>query len=202
MLQLPHRAEDNGHWTRNLIANADGSKIYVSVGSASNIADYGIEAEEGRAAIWEMNPDGSEARVFASGLRNPVGMSWSPESGALWVSVNERDMLGGIDRRGIDLEIECAAEGALDLAFGHDLDEMIVAKPVGDQVGDGCDLEAMAGGESDEVGKPRHGPVVIHDLADHAGGIEPGKPREVRKFCTTVPVRFSERTMRSLILIR
>ncbi len=94
ILELPYRAGDNGHWTRNLIANADGSKLYVAVGSASNIADYGIEAEEGRAAIWEFNPDGSGARVFATGLRNPVGMDWAPDTNALWTAVNERDMLG------------------------------------------------------------------------------------------------------------
>jgi glucose/arabinose dehydrogenase len=95
ILELPYHEGDNGHWTRNLIANEDGSKIYVSVGSASNIGDHGMEAEEGRAAIWEMNPDGSEARVFASGLRNPVGMGWSGgDTNALWVAVNERDMLG------------------------------------------------------------------------------------------------------------
>lgn len=94
VLRLPFRAGDNGHWTRNLLARADGSKLYVSVGSASNIADHGMEAEEGRAAIWELNPDGSAARVYASGLRNPVGMDWNPTTGALWVAVNERDMLG------------------------------------------------------------------------------------------------------------
>jgi len=94
VLRLPHRDGDNGHWTRNIVANADGSKLYVSVGSSSNIADNGMAAEEGRAAIWEMNPDGSDARIFASGLRNPVGMDWALETGALWVAVNERDMLG------------------------------------------------------------------------------------------------------------
>ncbi len=94
VLRLPYREGDNGHWTRALVANANGSKLYVAVGSSSNIADEGMEAEEGRAAIWEFNPDGSEARVFASGLRNPVGMDWAPVSGALWVAVNERDMLG------------------------------------------------------------------------------------------------------------
>ncbi|MEZ5994873.1 MAG: sorbosone dehydrogenase family protein [Hyphomonadaceae bacterium] len=94
VLVLPHREGDNGHWTRNLIASPDGAKLYVSVGSSSNIADYGMEAEEGRAAIWQFNPDGSEARIFASGLRNPVGMDWAPGTGALWVAVNERDMLG------------------------------------------------------------------------------------------------------------
>lgn len=94
VLRLPYHEGDNGHWTRNLIANANGSKIYVSVGSSSNIADYGMAVEEGRAAIWEFNSDGSEARVFASGLRNPVGMGWAPVTNALWVAVNERDMLG------------------------------------------------------------------------------------------------------------
>ena len=94
VLRLPFRAGDNGHWTRNLIARPDGSKIYVSVGSSSNIADNGLDAEQGRAAIWEFDPDGSNARTFASGLRNPVGMAWNPQTGALWTVVNERDMLG------------------------------------------------------------------------------------------------------------
>jgi glucose/arabinose dehydrogenase len=84
----------NGHWTRNLIASADGAKLYVAVGSSSNIADYGMAAEEGRAAIWEFDPDGGHARVFASGLRNPVGLAFEPTTHALWVAVNERDMLG------------------------------------------------------------------------------------------------------------
>jgi glucose/arabinose dehydrogenase len=95
ILRLPHREGDNGHWTRNLIANEAGTKLYVSVGSASNIADHGIEAEEGRAAIWEFDPDGENARIFASGLRNTVGMGWSGVyATTLWVAVNERDMLG------------------------------------------------------------------------------------------------------------
>ncbi|MBL8546770.1 MAG: sorbosone dehydrogenase family protein [Hyphomonadaceae bacterium] len=94
LFELPYRDGDNGHWTRNIVANADGSKLYVAVGSASNIADHGLEAEEGRAAIWEFNPDGSQVRIFASGLRNPVGMSWEPTTNQLWVAVNERDMLG------------------------------------------------------------------------------------------------------------
>ncbi len=94
VLELPFREGDNGHWTRNLIANEAGTKLYVAVGSASNIADHGLEAEEGRAAIWEFDPDGSGARIYASGLRNPVGMAWGPDTNALWVAVNERDMLG------------------------------------------------------------------------------------------------------------
>ena len=94
VLRFPYHEGDNGHWTRNLIANEDGTKIYASVGSSSNIADNGMEAEEGRAAIWEFNPDGSQAHVYASGLRNPVGMGWASDTGRLWVAVNERDMLG------------------------------------------------------------------------------------------------------------
>jgi glucose/arabinose dehydrogenase len=84
----------NHHWTKNVIANADGSKLYVAVGSNSNAGENGIAAEEGRAAIWEIDPATRTHRVFATGLRNPVGMAWEPESGALWVAVNERDELG------------------------------------------------------------------------------------------------------------
>ena len=84
----------NHHWTKNVIASADGSKLYVAVGSNSNIAENGIEAEEGRAAIWEVDAAAGTHRIFASGLRNPVGMAWEPERKALWVAVNERDELG------------------------------------------------------------------------------------------------------------
>jgi len=84
----------NHHWTKNVTASPDGSRLYVSVGSNSNAAEHGIEKEEGRAAIWEVDPRTGSHRIFASGLRNPVGMAWEQESGALWVSVNERDELG------------------------------------------------------------------------------------------------------------
>ena len=85
----------NHHWTKGLVASADGSKLYVSVGSNSNVGERGITNEEGRAAIWEIDTRSGSHRVFASGLRNPVGMAWEPETGALWVAVNERDELGG-----------------------------------------------------------------------------------------------------------
>jgi glucose/arabinose dehydrogenase len=85
----------NHHWTKSLIASRDGSKLYVGVGSNSNVAENGIEQEDGRAAVWEIDPRTGAHRVFASGLRNPVGMTWVPDTGALWVSVNERDELGG-----------------------------------------------------------------------------------------------------------
>ena len=85
----------NQHWTRNLLASADGSRLFVAVGSASNVAEHGMAHEAGRAAIWEVNLETGGHRILASGLRNPVGMAWEPERGALWVAVNERDELGG-----------------------------------------------------------------------------------------------------------
>jgi glucose/arabinose dehydrogenase len=84
----------NHHWTKNLIASRDGSKLYVTVGSNSNVAENGMEAEEGRAAIWEVDPKTGSHRVFAFGLRNPNGLAWEPATGALWTVVNERDELG------------------------------------------------------------------------------------------------------------
>ena len=84
----------NRHWTRNLIANADNSKIYISVGSGDNAGEKGMEHEVMKAAILVMNPDGSDLQEFASGLRNPVGMDWEPTTKTLWTSVNERDELG------------------------------------------------------------------------------------------------------------
>jgi glucose/arabinose dehydrogenase len=84
----------NHHWTKNVIASADGTKLYVSVGSNSNAGENGIDKEAERAAIWEIDARTGRHRVFASGLRNPVGMAWEPESQALWTSVNERDELG------------------------------------------------------------------------------------------------------------
>ena len=84
----------NHHWTKNLIASRDGSRLYVAIGSNSNVAENGIAAEEGRAAIWEIDPSTGRHRIFASGLRNPVGLALEPETGALWTTVNERDELG------------------------------------------------------------------------------------------------------------
>ncbi len=84
----------HGHWTRSLLANADGTKIYAGVGSLSNIADQGMEVEEERAAIHELDVATGESRVFAGGLRNAVGVAWEPETNVLWTVVNERDGLG------------------------------------------------------------------------------------------------------------
>ncbi|PWS26494.1 L-sorbosone dehydrogenase [Pedobacter yonginense] len=112
ILQFPYKAGDtkvngpsktilslpaggyNNHWTRNLITNADKSKIYVSVGSGSNVGENGMENEKRRANILEINPDGSGEKIYASGLRNPVGLDWAPGTNMLWTAVNERDGLG------------------------------------------------------------------------------------------------------------
>jgi glucose/arabinose dehydrogenase len=84
----------NHHWTKNLIASKDGSKLYVTVGSNSNVGENGLDKEENRAAILEMDRQSGKWRVFASGLRNPNGMGWEPETGTLWTVANERDELG------------------------------------------------------------------------------------------------------------
>jgi glucose/arabinose dehydrogenase len=84
----------NHHWTKNVIASADGSHLYVTVGSNSNVAEHGMAQEEGRAAIWVVERSNGQHRVFASGLRNPNGMALEPRSGELWTVVNERDEIG------------------------------------------------------------------------------------------------------------
>jgi len=81
----------NHHWTKNLIASADGTRLYVTVGSNSNVAERGMQVEEGRAAIWEVDTSSGAHRIFASGLRNPNGLAWEPVSKLLWTVVNERD---------------------------------------------------------------------------------------------------------------
>jgi glucose/arabinose dehydrogenase len=91
ILNLP---AEGRHWTRNIVTNADHSKIYIAVGSASNVAEDGIDKEKRRACIIEINPDGTGEKMYASGLRNPVGMAWAPGTKTLWTAVNERDELG------------------------------------------------------------------------------------------------------------
>lgn len=93
ILELPAGGYNN-HWTRNLLANADGSKIYISVGSGSNNGENGMDKEVRRADILEINPDGTGEIIYAAGLRNPVGMDWNPANNELWTAVNERDELG------------------------------------------------------------------------------------------------------------
>ena len=84
----------NHHWTKSLVASPDGSRVYVGVGSNSNVGENGMEMEKGRAAVWEIDPKTGAYRIFAEGLRNPVGIDFNPASGQLWVVVNERDELG------------------------------------------------------------------------------------------------------------
>lgn len=84
----------NHHWTKNVIASPDGSHLYVTVGSNSNAAENGIDVETNRAAIWEIDPKTGTSHIFASGLRNPNGLAWEKQKGALWTTVNERDNLG------------------------------------------------------------------------------------------------------------
>jgi glucose/arabinose dehydrogenase len=84
----------NHHWTKNVIASKDGKKLYVTVGSNSNVGENGLDKEEGRAAIWEVDVATGAHRIFASGLRNPNGMDWEPQTGKLWTAVNERDEIG------------------------------------------------------------------------------------------------------------
>lgn len=93
IIDLP-AGKHNQHWSRNIIANAKGNKIYIAVGSSSNIGEHGLEFEIQRACILEVNPDGTGLRVYASGLRNPVGMAWAPDTQTLWTVVNERDAIG------------------------------------------------------------------------------------------------------------
>ncbi|MBD1392731.1 PQQ-dependent sugar dehydrogenase [Mucilaginibacter glaciei] len=93
ILSLPAGGYNN-HWTRNLHANAAGNKIYISVGSGTNVADQGMEVEKRRADILEINPDGSGERIYASGLRNPAGIDVQPGTGVVYSVVNERDELG------------------------------------------------------------------------------------------------------------
>ena len=84
----------NHHWTKNVIASKDGSKLYVTVGSNSNVGENGLDKEEGRAGIMEIDAATGKSRMFATGIRNPNGMFWQPDTGALWTAVNERDELG------------------------------------------------------------------------------------------------------------
>src|SRR5450631_2258530 len=84
----------NHHWTKNVLASLDGSRLYVTVGSNSNVGENGMENEVNRAAIWEVEPATGRSRIYASGLRNPNGLAWQSQSGALWTTVNERDEIG------------------------------------------------------------------------------------------------------------
>jgi glucose/arabinose dehydrogenase len=84
----------NHHWTKTVLADPKGERLFVTTGSNSNVAENGIEAEEGRAAIWLVDPRTGDHRIYASGLRNPIGLAFEPDTGALWTTVNERDEIG------------------------------------------------------------------------------------------------------------
>jgi len=92
VMDLP--AGINHHWTKNVVASPDGKKLFVTVGSNSNVADKGMEIEKGRAAIWEYDIASGKSRIYASGLRNPNGMDFQPQTKVLWTAVNERDEIG------------------------------------------------------------------------------------------------------------
>jgi glucose/arabinose dehydrogenase len=93
LTDLPKGTIDH-HWTKSLAVSPDGARLYVGVGSNSNITENGIDAEEGRAAIYEVHPQDGAMRLFATGLRNPNGLTFNPQTGQLWCVVNERDELG------------------------------------------------------------------------------------------------------------
>ena len=108
VVDLPAGSIDH-HWTKNIIASADGSRLYATVGSNSNAAENGMQNEEHRAAILEIDPANGTSRVFATGLRNPNGLDWNPQSGQLWTAVNERDEIG---HNLVPDYITCVVEGA------------------------------------------------------------------------------------------
>jgi glucose/arabinose dehydrogenase len=93
ILDLPAGGYNN-HWTRNIVVGPNGRKLYVTVGSASNVGEFGMDEERRRACILEIDPDSGDERLYASGLRNPVGLDFEPETGVMWTAVNERDELG------------------------------------------------------------------------------------------------------------
>jgi glucose/arabinose dehydrogenase len=93
LVELP-AGPRNHHWTKNVVASPDGARLYATVGSNSNVAEHGMDEEEGRAAIWEIDRATGGHRIFASGIRNANGLAWEPVTGALWAAVNERDELG------------------------------------------------------------------------------------------------------------
>jgi glucose/arabinose dehydrogenase len=120
----------NHHWTKNIVASPDGKKLYATVGSNSNVAENGLEHEEGRAAIWEIDLATGAKRLFATGLRNPNGLAWEPNTGALWTVVNERDELGS------DLVpdyLTSVTDGAFygwpHSYYGQHVDERVEARP-------------------------------------------------------------------------
>jgi glucose/arabinose dehydrogenase len=154
----------NHHWTKNIIANKSGTKLYATVGSNSNVAEHGMHEEEGRAAIWEVDVKTGAKRLFATGLRNPNGMAWEPRTGTLWTVANERDELGN------DLVpdyLTSVKDGSFYgwpySYFGQHVDARVepaqpdlVAKAVSPDYALGAHVAALGLAYSDGKGLPRH----------------------------------------------
>ena len=155
-----------GHWTRSLLPSPDGKKLYAGVGSLTNIADYGMEVEQGRAAIHELDLASGNSRIFAGGLRNAVGMAWEPQTGVLWTVVNERDGLG--DETPPDYLTSVRDGGFYGWPYCY----------WGQTVDDRVPQDAAAGRQGDHAGlrarRPHRFARPVLDAGRHAAGI-PGR---------------------------
>jgi glucose/arabinose dehydrogenase len=194
----------NHHWTKNVIASRDGSKLYVTVGSNSNVAENGIDKEESRAAILEIDPASGSKRIFATGLRNPNGMGWQPETGVLWAAVNERDELGNdlvpdyitsvrdgafygwpysyygqhVDKRAQPRQPDLVARASVpDYAVGSHTASLGLAFYEGDALPTRYRGGAFVGQHGSWNRKPFSGYRVI--FVPFAGGTATGKPEEI-----------------------
>lgn len=194
----------NHHWTKSLVASADGSRLYVGVGSNSNIGENGLDEEVDRAAILEIDPATGKSRVYASGLRNPVGLAWNPETGQLWTAVNERDEIGSdvppdymtSVRPGgfygwpwsywgkhVDARVEPARPDMVakaitpDYALGPHTSSLGLTFAAGARLGDGLANGAFVGQHGSWNRKPRSGYKVI--FVPFAGGKPAGMPIDI-----------------------
>src|SRR5450631_2781477 len=166
----------NHHWTKDLVASPDGSKLYATVGSNSNVGENGIEAETSRAAVLEVERATGKWRVFASGLRNPNGPSWQPQSGALWVAVNERDEL--VDDRVSPQRPDLVAKAiAPDYALGAHTASLGLTFNTGNLFPPAMTGGAFVGQHGSWNRKPRAGYKVI--FVPFANGKPSGAPQDV-----------------------
>ena len=194
----------NHHWTKSLVASPDGARLYVGVGSNSNVGENGMDEEQGRAAVWEIDRATGASRVFAEGLRNPVGIAFNPASGALWVAVNERDELGSdlvpdyitsvrrggfygwpysyyggiVDKRPKPPRPDLVARAIKpDYALGPHTASLGLAFAEGARLGPGFAHGAFVGQHGSWNRNPRSGYKVI--FVPFAGGRPAGPPRDV-----------------------
>jgi glucose/arabinose dehydrogenase len=194
----------NHHWTKGLAASPHGRRLYVGVGSNSNVAENGMAVEEGRAAVWEIDPASGASNVFATGLRNPVGIAFEPAGGALWVAVNERDELGSdlvpdyitsvrrggfygwpysyygghVDDRVKPLRPDLVARAIVpDYALGPHTGSLGLAFANGAALGPAFAQGAFVGQHGSWNRNPRSGYKVI--FVPFAGGRPAGMPRDV-----------------------